>query len=63
MFDFKTKLELQISGTGCGCYALSGAAIFGKRRAYREEVVAQIVYGAGVGWLNEQTAGRNCSGW
>ncbi len=63
MFDFKTKLELQISGLGCGYLPRYLARFFGKRRAYRKKVVAQTVYEppVWVGW-NEQTAGL-ASGW
>ncbi|NMJ53705.1 LysR family transcriptional regulator, partial [Salmonella enterica subsp. enterica serovar Anatum] len=63
VFDFKTKLELQISGLGCGYLPRYLAQRFLESGALIEKkVVAQIVYEpVWVGW-NEQTAGL-ASGW
>lgn len=52
MFDFKTKLELQISGLGCGYLPRYLAQRFLESGALIEKkVVAQIVYEpVWVGW-------------
>jgi len=64
VFDFKTKLELQISGLGCGYlprylaqrYIESGALI-------EKQVLAQASYeSVWIGW-NEQTAGLASAWW
>ncbi len=64
VFDFKTKLELQISGLGCGYlprylaqrYIESGALI-------EKQVIAQSSYDSvWIGW-NEQTAGLASAWW
>lgn len=58
VFDFKTKLELQISGLGCGYIPRYLAQRFLESGALIEKkVVAQIIFEpVWIGW-NEQTAG------
>lgn len=63
VFDFKTKLELQISGLGCGYLPRYLAQRFLDSGALIEKkVVAQTLFEpVWIGW-NEQTAGL-ASGW
>ncbi|EMQ4812567.1 LysR family transcriptional regulator [Citrobacter freundii] len=64
VFDFKTKLELQISGLGCGYIPRYLAQRFLESGALIEKkVVAQIVLEpVWIGW-NEQTAGLASAWW
>ena len=64
VFDFKTKLELQISGLGCGYIPRYLAQRFLESGALIEKkVVAQIIFEpVWIGW-NEQTAGLASAWW
>lgn len=64
VFDFKTKLELQISGLGCGYIPRYLAQRFLDSGALIEKkVVAQILFEpVWIGW-NEQTAGLASAWW
>lgn len=64
VFDFKTKLELQISGLGCGYLPRYLAQRFLESGALIEKkVVAQILFEpVWIGW-NEQTAGLASAWW
>ncbi|EFC9806456.1 LysR family transcriptional regulator, partial [Escherichia coli] len=64
VFDFKTKLELQISGLGCGYLPRYLAQRFLDSGALIEKkVVAQTLFEhVWIGW-NEQTAGLASSWW
>ncbi|MDA8479516.1 LysR substrate-binding domain-containing protein [Citrobacter sp. Awk 4] len=64
VFDFKTKLELQISGLGCGYLPRYLAQRFLESGALVEKkVVAQILFEpVWIGW-NEQTAGLASAWW
>lgn len=64
VFDFKTKLELQISGLGCGYLPRYLAQRFLESGALVEKkVVAQIFFEpVWIGW-NEQTAGLASAWW
>lgn len=64
VFDFKTKLELQISGLGCGYLPRYLAQRFIESGALVEkQVLAQVNHDSvWVGW-NEQTAGLASAWW
>lgn len=63
VFDFKTKLELQISGLGCGYLPRYLAQRFLDSGALIEKVAAQILFEpVWMGW-NEQTAGLASAWW
>jgi DNA-binding transcriptional LysR family regulator len=64
VFDFKTKLELQISGLGCGYLPRYLAQRFLDSGALIEKkVVAQIIFEpVWIGW-NEQTSGLASAWW
>ncbi len=64
VFDFKTKLELQISGLGCGYLPRYLAQRFLESGALIEKkVVAQMLFeSVWMGW-NEQTAGLASAWW
>ena len=64
VFDFKTKLELQISGLGCGYLPRYLAQRFIESGALIEkQVMAQSSYDSvWIGW-NEQTAGLASAWW
>ena len=64
VFDFKTKLELQISGLGCGYIPRYLAQRFLDSGALIEKkVVGQILFEpVWIGW-NEQTAGLASAWW
>ncbi|WP_252182297.1 LysR substrate-binding domain-containing protein, partial [Escherichia coli] len=64
VFDFKTKLELQISGLGCGYLPRYLAQRFLDSGALIEKkVVAQTLFEpVWIGW-NEQTAGLASAWW